>query len=98
MLLLAFLSVGPSAVPPYDACGEGEMRFEIDLLNTYQVCRQEGTEALYHLETAKDWQGNDVEVPVYDIPVDVRIAMAVARLTKQRLQCTEPEIELMQAA
>ena len=71
---------------------------EIDLLNAYRVCGQERTNRLYHLETGKDWQGNDVEVPVYDIPVDVRIAMAVARLTRERLQCAEPEIELMQAA
>ena len=71
---------------------------EIDLLNTYQVCGQERLETLYHLETAKDWQGNDVEVPVYDIPVDVRIAMAVARLTKERQPCVVPETELRQAA
>jgi hypothetical protein len=71
---------------------------EIDLLNTYQVCGQERMKTLYHVETVKDWQGNDVEVPVYDIPVDVRIAMAVARLTKERLLCAEPEFELMQAA
>lgn len=71
---------------------------EIDLLNTYPVSGQERMRTLHHLETAKDWQGNDVEVPVYDIPVDVRIAMAVARLTKERLQPAEPEIELMQAA
>jgi hypothetical protein len=71
---------------------------ENDLLNTYRVSGQERLRTLYHLETAKDWQGNDVEVPVYDIPVDVRIAMAVARLTKERLQRAEPEVELMQAA
>ena len=70
---------------------------EIDLLNTYRVSGQERRRTLYHLEAAKDWQGNDVEVPVYDIPVDVRIAMAVARLTK-KLQCAEPDVEFMQAA
>jgi hypothetical protein len=70
---------------------------ENDLLNTYRVVGRERMGTLYHLETAKDWQGNDI-VPVYDIPVDVRIAMAVARLTKERLQCAESEIELMQAA
>jgi hypothetical protein len=74
------------------------MNPEIDLLNTYRVSGQERLRTLYHLETAKDWQGNDVEVPVYDIPVDVRIAMAVARLTKEWLQHAEPEIEPMQAA
>jgi hypothetical protein len=41
--------------------------------------------------------GNDVEVPVYDIPV-VRIAMALARLMKERLPSRESEAELMQAA
>jgi hypothetical protein len=71
---------------------------ENDLLNTYRVSGQERLRTLYHLETAKDSQGNDLEVPVYDIPVDVRIAMAVARLTKERLQRAEPEVELMQAA
>ena len=71
---------------------------EIDLLNTYRVSGQERLRTLYHLEAAKDWQGNDVEVPVYDIPVDVRIAMAVARLTEERLQCAQPEVELMHAA
>ena len=71
---------------------------EIDLLNTYQVCGQERTNPLYHLETARDWQGNDVEVPVYDIPVDVRIAMAVARLTQERQRTLAPDSELMQAA
>ena len=71
---------------------------EIDLLNTYQVCGQERTNPLYHLETARDWQGNDVEVPVYDIPVDVRIAMAVARLTQERQRALTPDAELMQAA
>ena len=71
---------------------------EIDLLNTYRVSGQERLRTLYHFEAARDWQGNDVEVPVYDIPVDVRIAMAVARLTEERLQCAEPEVELMQAA
>jgi hypothetical protein len=35
---------------------------EIDLLNTYRVSGQERLRTLYHLETAKDWQGNDVEV------------------------------------
>jgi hypothetical protein len=55
---------------------------EIDLLNTYQVCGQKETDVrLYHIETQKDWQGRDVEVEVYDIAPDVRIAMAVARLT-----------------
>jgi hypothetical protein len=75
-----------------------DMSPEIDLLNTYRVVGQERLRTLYHLEAAKNWQGSDVEVPVYDIPVDVRIAMAVARLSKERLQCAEPEVELMQAA
>ena len=57
---------------------------EIDMLNTYPVCGQERAGGmLYHIEIQKDWQGSDVEVPVYDIPADVRIAMAVARLSKQ---------------
>jgi hypothetical protein len=30
---------------------------EIDLLNTYQVCGQERTGTLYHVEIVKDWQG-----------------------------------------
>lgn len=46
-----------------------DMSPEIDLLNTYRVSGQERLRTLYHLEAAKDWQGNDVEVPVYDIPV-----------------------------
>ena len=75
-----------------------DMSPEIDLLNMYQVCGQERTNPLYHLETAKDWQGNDVEVPVYDIPVDVRIAMAVARLSRERESGTVAEMELAQAA
>jgi hypothetical protein len=48
---------------------------EIDLLNTYRVVGQERLRTLYHLEAAKNWQGSDVEVAVYDIPVDVRIAV-----------------------
>jgi hypothetical protein len=36
---------------------------------------------LYHVEIQKDWQGRDVEVEVYDVPLEVRIALAVARLT-----------------
>jgi hypothetical protein len=71
---------------------------EVDALNTYQVCGQERLQKLYHLEIVKDWQGNDVDVPVYDIPVDVRIAMAVARLMKERQPSLAPETELMQAA
>jgi hypothetical protein len=71
---------------------------EIDLLNTYQVCGQERTNPLYHLETARDWQGNRVELPVYDIPVDARIAMAVARLTKERPPSLATETELKRAA
>jgi hypothetical protein len=56
---------------------------EIDLLNTYPVCGQESTDiTLYHVEIQKDWEGRDVEVEVYDVPPDVRIAMAVARLTR----------------
>jgi CheY-like chemotaxis protein len=34
---------------------------EIDPLNTYQMCGQECAE-IYHVETAKDWQGNDEDV------------------------------------
>jgi hypothetical protein len=45
---------------------------------------QKHTDALYHLETVKDWQGRDVDLPVYDIPVAVRIAIAVARLAEER--------------
>ena len=71
---------------------------EIDVFNTYQVCGQERTERLYHVETARDWQGRDVEVPVYDIPVEVRIAMAVARLTRERQPGAVPEMEVWQAA
>ena len=56
---------------------------EIDLLNTYPVCGQESTDVtLYRVEIQKDWEGRDVEVEVYDVPPDVRIAMAVARLTR----------------
>jgi hypothetical protein len=62
---------------------EGHMSPEIDLLNTYPVCGQESTDVtLYHVEIQKDWEGRDVEVEVYDVPPDVRIAMAVARLTR----------------
>jgi hypothetical protein len=57
------------------------MSFEIDLLNTYPVCGQEANDArLYHVEIQKNWEGRDVEVEVYDIAPEVRIAMAVARL------------------
>jgi len=57
---------------------------EIDLLNTYPACGQERTDiTLYHIEIQKDWEGRDVEVEVYDVLPDVRIAMAVARLTKR---------------
>ena len=75
-----------------------DMSFEIDLLNTYQVCGQERIQRLYHLVAEKDWQGNDVEIPVYDIPDDVRIAMAVARLMKERQLSLVSEAELMQVA
>jgi hypothetical protein len=71
---------------------------EIDLLNTYPVCGQEHTNALYDVETAKHWQGQDVEVPVYDVPDDVRIALAVARLKKERQPYTAPDIEVGMAA
>jgi hypothetical protein len=54
---------------------------EIDLLNTYPVCGQERTVTLYHVEIQKDWEGKDVEVEVYDVLPQVRIAMAMARLT-----------------
>jgi hypothetical protein len=60
---------------------EGHMSPEIDLLNTYPVCGQERNVTLYHVEIQKDWEGRDVEVEVYDVLPDVRIAMAVARLT-----------------
>jgi hypothetical protein len=67
---------------------------EIDVLNTYPVCGQEETGArLYHIEIQKDWQGGDVEVPVYDIPADVRIAMAMARLAKRRSPRVTPSGE-----
>ena len=58
------------------------MSFEIDLLNTYPVCGQEATDdaRLYHLEMQKNWEGKDVEVEVYDVAPEVRVAMAVARL------------------
>lgn len=71
---------------------------EIDLVDTYQVCGQERTDTLYHVELQKDWQGRDVEVPVYDIPLDVRIAMAVARLTNERIPRVTPEMDVRQAA
>ena len=75
-----------------------DMSFEIDLLNTYHVCGQEPMQRLYHVETVKDWQGSDVEVPVYDVPDDIRMAMAVARLMKERQLSLVSEAELMQAA
>ena len=54
---------------------------DIDLLNTYPACGQGSNVTLYHVEIQKDWEGRDVEVEVYDVLPDVRIAMAVARLT-----------------
>jgi hypothetical protein len=59
------------------------MNSAIDLPNTYRPCEQKETDVtLYHVEIQKDWEGSDVEVGVYDVPVDVRVAMAVARLTR----------------
>lgn len=56
----------------------------VDLLNTYRLSQQKETAVtLSHVEIQKDWEGSDVEVEVYDVPVDVRIAMAVARLTRR---------------
>ena len=57
---------------------------EIDLLNTYEVCGQERADRFYHLETATDWQGREVTVPVYDVPVDVRVAAAMVRVARER--------------
>jgi hypothetical protein len=57
----------------------GPMETDINLVDT-----GEGDTSLYHVETITDWQGREVEVPVYDIPVDARMAMAVARLTIDR--------------
>jgi hypothetical protein len=72
---------------------------EIDLLNTYPVCGQERTGTmLYHVEIQKDWQGRDVAVEVYDVATDVRIAMAVARLTKERTPGVTPQVDMKQAA
>ena len=71
---------------------------EIDLLNTYVVCGKESMDALYHLETVRDWQGREVEVPVYDVPVDVRIAMARVRLAKEQQSRAMPDVELGLAA
>ena len=74
------------------------MSLEIDLLNTYPVIGKESTATLYHLETARDWQGREVEVPVYDIPVDVRIAMARARLSREQRSPAMSDVELGLAA
>jgi hypothetical protein len=54
------------------------MNSEIDLPNTYET-----DVTVYHVEMQKDLEGRDVEVEVYDVPLDVRIAMAVARLTRR---------------
>jgi hypothetical protein len=74
-----------------------DMSPENDLLNTYRVSGQERLRTLYHLEAAKGL-ARERRRGAGDIPVDVRIATAVARLTEERLQCAEPEVELMQAA
>jgi hypothetical protein len=74
------------------------MSLEIELLNTYSVSGKEGADRLYHVETVRDWQGREVEVPVYDIPVDVRIAMARTRLARQRQSRAMHDVELRIAA
>ena len=74
------------------------MSLEIELLNTYSVCGKEGADRLYHVETARDWQGREVEVPVYDIPVDVRITMARTRLARQRESRAMQNVDLGIAA
>jgi hypothetical protein len=74
------------------------MSLEIDLLNTYSVCGKESADGLYHVETARDWQGREVEVQVYDIPVDVRITMARTRLAKQRESRAMHDVEVRIAA
>ena len=74
------------------------MSLEIELLNTYSVCGKEGGGGLYHVEWARDWQGREVEVPVYDIPVDVRITMARVRLARQRESHTMQDVGLRIAA
>jgi hypothetical protein len=65
---------------------------EIDLLNTYAVCGHEETDTrLYHVEIQRNWQGRDVEVQVYDIAPEVRVAMAVGRLALRLWQGHGPQ-------
>jgi hypothetical protein len=72
---------------------------EIDLLSTYPVCGHERTDTmLFHIEIQKDCQDRDVAVEVYDVATDVRIAMAVARLTKERTPDVTPQVDMRQTA
>jgi hypothetical protein len=48
-------------------------------------CDRTGT--LYHLELTRDPDGRERYVVVYDVPVALRIAMAQARLSRERQPC-----------
>jgi hypothetical protein len=60
------------------------MSDSIYLLNAEGGCDREQTGTLYHLERTMDHDGGERYVVVYDVPVAVRMAMAQARLSKER--------------